>query len=76
MMQQQTLAGSGFEKYRKKTRKEQFLEDMEQIIPWKELTAAIAPYYPNPLLSQPARRRPPSGRPGTHAPHPFSSALV
>ncbi len=48
MMRQQTLAGSGFEKYRKKTRKEQFLEDMDQIIPWKELTAAIEPYYPKP----------------------------
>ena len=54
-MQQQTLAGAGFEKYRKKTRKEQFLEDMEQIIPWKELTAAIEPYYPKP---EGAGRRP------------------
>ncbi len=47
-MRQQTLAGSGFEKYRMKTRKEQFLEDMDQIIPWKEPTAAIEPYYPKP----------------------------
>ena len=47
-MRQQTLAGNGFEKYRKKTRKELFLEDMEQIIPWKELTAVIEPYYPKP----------------------------
>ena len=38
-MRQPTLT-EGFEKYRKKTRKEQFLEDMETIIPWKDLTEA------------------------------------
>jgi len=54
-MRQQTLAGNGFEKYRKKTRKEQFLEDMEQIIPWDELGEAIEPYYPKP---EGAGRRP------------------
>ena len=47
-MRQQTLAGNGFEKYRKKTRKEQFLEEMEVIIPWKKLTTALKPYYPKP----------------------------
>ena len=46
-MRQQTLV-DGFEKYRKKTRKEQFLDEMEQIIPWQELTKAIEPYYPKP----------------------------
>jgi len=53
-MKQQSLT-DGFEKFRKKTRKEQFLEDMETIIPWKELTEAIEPFYPNP---QGAGRRP------------------
>lgn len=53
-MRQQSLT-DGFEKYRKKTRKEQFLEEMDTIIPWKELTAAIEPFYPNP---QGAGRRP------------------
>jgi IS5 family transposase len=47
-MKQQSLEASGFEKYRKKTRKEQFLDEMDQIIPWKEMCEAIAPYYPNP----------------------------
>jgi IS5 family transposase len=37
-----------FEIYRKITRKEKFLDDMEQIIPWEELTEAIDPYYPQP----------------------------
>lgn len=45
----QTSLTDGFEKYRKKTRKEQFLEDMETIIPWKELCEAIEPFYPNPV---------------------------
>jgi len=47
-VRQQTLAGNGFEKYRKKTRKEQFLDEMEVIIPWKRLTKAIKPFYPKP----------------------------
>lgn len=45
-MKQQSLEATGFEVYRKKTRKEMFLDDMEQIIPWAELTEAIRPYYP------------------------------
>lgn len=45
-MRQQSLADGGFEKYRKKTRKEQFLDDMERIVPWQQLAEAIAPYYP------------------------------
>ncbi|MEE9357579.1 MAG: hypothetical protein V3U62_04560 [Sedimenticolaceae bacterium] len=47
-MKQQSLEVRGFEKYRKKIRKEHFLDEMEQIIPWKELGEAIAPCYPNP----------------------------
>lgn len=46
-MKQNSLT-DGFEKFRKKTRKERFLDDMETIIPWKELCEAITPYYPNP----------------------------
>ncbi len=47
-MKQQSLEATGFEKYRKKTRKEQFLDEMEQIIPWNELCEVIEPYYPKP----------------------------
>lgn len=46
-MRQQTLS-SGFEKHRKRTRKEIFLGEMDSIIPWKKLTQVIAPHYPNP----------------------------
>jgi IS5 family transposase len=42
-MRQQTFAEESFEKFRKQTRKEQFLDEMERIIPWQELTAAIEP---------------------------------
>ena len=54
-MSQQLLACEGLEKHRKKTRREQFLEEMEQIIPWPELAAVIEPFYPKPEV---ARRRP------------------
>lgn len=54
-MRQDTFSDAGFEKYKKKTRKEQFLEDMEKIIPWQELTQVIEPYYPKP---EGAGRRP------------------
>ena len=47
-MRQKSFADGGFEKYRKKTRKEQFLDEMESIIPWKKLSAAIEPFYPKP----------------------------
>jgi IS5 family transposase len=47
-MRQKTFSEEGFEKHRKKTRREQFLEDMDQIVPWKDLAAAVAPHYPQP----------------------------
>ncbi len=43
-MKQQTL--SGFEKFGKTTRRAQFLSDMDRVIPWKELAAAVEPVYP------------------------------
>jgi transposase, IS5 family len=46
-MRQQTLAmTTGFERYTKKTRRAQFLEEMEQVVPWRELTTLIEPVYP------------------------------
>ena len=43
---QQTLAASGFERYRKRTRREQFLADMNRVVPWGPLVDLIAPVYP------------------------------
>jgi IS5 family transposase len=46
-MEQRTLAMmTGFERYTKKTRRALFLEEMEQVVPWSELSALIEPYYP------------------------------
>jgi len=49
-MRQQSFATDDFEKYRKKTRKEIFLDEMDQIIPWKALSKVIKPYYPKLVL--------------------------
>src|SRR5512146_43553 len=46
-MKQRTLAMmTGFERYTKKTRRAQFLEEMEQVVPWRKLCALIEPHYP------------------------------
>lgn len=45
-MRQRTLADEGFERYRKPTRRDQFLDEMEQIIPWRGLCEVIEPFYP------------------------------
>jgi transposase, IS5 family len=37
---------TGFERYTKKTRRAQFLEEMGQVVPWRKLCALIEPYYP------------------------------
>jgi hypothetical protein len=43
---QLTLTGTGFEKYTKRTRRAQFLAEMERVVPWRELCARIEPVYP------------------------------
>ena len=45
-MRQTTLATGTFEVYRKTTRREKFLADMEKAVPWPDLCAVIAPHYP------------------------------
>jgi transposase, IS5 family len=45
-MDQLTLATGTFEAYRKPTRREKFLAEMDRAVPWKELCAAIEPVYP------------------------------
>ena len=56
-MRQRTLADEGFEKFRKPTRREQFLDEMDQIIPWRDLCKVIKPFYPKPM----GAGRPPVG---------------
>jgi transposase, IS5 family len=44
---QRTLAMmTGFERYTKKTRRAAFLEEMNQVVPWRELCALVEPHYP------------------------------
>ena len=50
-MKQQTLAmtadqGAGFEQHRRPTRREEFLDTMNRIVPWTDLCAVIEPHYP------------------------------
>jgi transposase, IS5 family len=47
-MKQLGLNDSGFVKHPKKTRKAQFLAEMNQVVPWSRLVALIEPYYPKP----------------------------
>src|SRR5437764_4820076 len=48
-MKQRTLAMmTGFEQYTRKTRRAIFLEEMEQVVPWRELCALVEPHYPQP----------------------------
>lgn len=47
-MRQQTFADEAFERYRKVTRREQFLEQMDTVVPWRELCEIIEPFYPKP----------------------------
>jgi len=39
-------AQRGFEKYGRKSKRERFLEEMEQVVPWAELQALVEPHYP------------------------------
>ena len=46
-MRQQTLAAhAGFEKYGRKSRRELFLDEMEQVVPWSYLESLVEPHYP------------------------------
>ena len=45
-MKQMTLAAANFERYRKTTRREAFLLEMDRVVPWRELCALIEPVYP------------------------------
>ena len=43
---QQTFAEATFEQYRKPTRRERFLDEMNRVVPWAELVGVIEPVYP------------------------------
>ncbi len=46
-MRQMTFACQpSFEKFSRASRREQFLQTMESVVPWPELEAVIEPHYP------------------------------
>lgn len=45
-MKQQTLSDMEYSYRKEKTKREEFLEIMEEIIPWDEWVGVIRPYYP------------------------------
>src|SRR5437660_11599707 len=48
-MKQRTLAMmTGFEQYAARTRRAIFLEEMEEVVAWRELCALVTPHYPQP----------------------------
>ena len=56
-MRQPTLASqASFERYGKQTRREKFLQEMDQIMPWAKLESLIEPHYP-----KEGKGRPPVG---------------
>ena len=70
MKRQKTLASAiSFEKYRKPTRRELFLAEMEQRVPWKELCALLEPFSPKAEGMS-------SHRVGENAPDSLSTELV
>ncbi len=47
-MKQMSLGESGFERKTKRTRKREFLDEMNLVVPWTELVSLIAPHAPAP----------------------------
>jgi len=47
-MKQMSLGAGGFERKTKRTRKREFLDEMNLVVPWAELVALIAPHAPQP----------------------------
>lgn len=55
-MKQQSLASLTYERIKKRTKKEKFLKEMEQVVPWERLERLIASCYP-----KIGKGRPPKG---------------
>ena len=54
-MSQMTFSDFEYSNRKKKTRKEEFLDVMEEIIPWDEWVAIIKPYYPSGKRGRPTK---------------------
>ncbi len=57
MVQQLTCGDGGrFEKHAKRTRRAEFLSQMNTVVPWRELCAKIEPFYPKASQGRPPVR--------------------
>jgi IS5 family transposase len=54
-MKQQSLASLTYEGMKKRTKREKFLKEMEQVVPWERLEKLIEPYYPRVGKGRPPR---------------------
>jgi IS5 family transposase len=45
-MKQISFSQAEFQRKKRRTRREVFLAEMEQIMPWEELFAVVEPHYP------------------------------
>ena len=52
-MKQKSFAASGFELVTKRTRKREFLDEMNLVVPWNELVALIEPHAPSGKTGRP-----------------------
>ena len=52
-MKQIRFASTGFELVTKRTRKREFLDEMNPVIPWSELLSLIAPHAPGGKTGRP-----------------------
>ena len=44
---------AGFEQFRKPTRRDEFLQTMDLIVPWADLCVAIEPFHPEGVGGRP-----------------------
>ena len=54
-MKQQTFSDIEYSNRRKKTRREEFLESMDEMIPWEHWVDIIRPYYPSGKRGRPPK---------------------
>lgn len=54
-MKQTTFANLAYDSKKKKTKREQFLEEMDKVVPWNALLAIVEPVYPKPKRGRPPR---------------------
>ena len=55
MSKQQSLTDMEYANRKRKTKRDEFLETMDELIPWDEWCAVVAPYYPDGKREWPTR---------------------